>query len=137
MACKSSSLPAARRLARLTARRRLPDFQSIAIRPRTSAPVLVFALAALLAVGCGVQTKPATNVTATSATLNAVVHCDSGAQGTAWWELRKAGGSWNVVGAQQNLTCPSRSDIHISKHVTGLQAGAAYDYRVGARPAPR
>ena len=91
---------------------------------------------ALVVAGCGVQTKPATSVTATSATLNAVVHCNSGAQGTAWWELRKAGGSWNVVGAQQNLTCPSRSDIHISKHVSGLQAGAAYDYRVALDPPP-
>ena len=136
LACESSALPVARRLARLRARRRLPDFQSIAIRPRASAPVLVLALVALLVAGCGVQTKPATSVTATSATLNAVVHCDSGAQGTAWWELRKAGGSWNVVGAQQNLTCPSRSDIHISKHVTGLQAGAAYDYRVALDPPP-
>ena len=55
------------------------------------------------------------------------MHCDSGAQGTAWWELRRAGGSWKVVGAQQDLTCPSRNDIHIAKHVTGLQAGSAYD----------
>ena len=123
------------RLARLTAPRSRLDDQRIASLPRTPALVLAIALAAL-AVGCGVQTKPATSVTATSATLNAVVHCDSGAQGTAWWELRKAGGSWNVVGAQQNLTCPSRSDIHISKHVTGLQAGAAYDYRVALDPPP-
>jgi hypothetical protein len=98
--------------------------------------VLALALAAL-AVGCGVQTKPATDVTSTAATLNAVVHCDSGAQGTAWWELRKAGGSWHPAGGQNNVTCPaSQSDIRISKHVTGLQAGTAYDYRVALDPPP-
>jgi hypothetical protein len=123
------------RLARLTASRSRLDDQHIATVPRTPALVLVFALAAL-AVGCGVQTKPATNVSSTAATLNAVVHCDSGAQGTAWWELRRAGGSWKVVGAQQDLTCPSRNDIHIAKHVTGLQAGAAYDFRVALDPPP-
>lgn len=106
------------------------------MRPRATAPVLVGALVALLLAGCGVVTKPATNVTAGAATLNAVVHCDTGAQGTAWWELRKAGASWKVVGAQQHLTCPGGGDIHISKHVGGLQAGAAYDYRVALDPPP-
>ena len=104
--------------------------------PRASAPVLVIALAALLLAGCGVVTKPASNVASTSATLNAVVHCDTGAQGTAWWELRKAGTSWKTVGAQQHLTCPGGGDIRISKHVGGLQPGSAYDYRVALDPPP-
>jgi hypothetical protein len=103
---------------------------------RAPAPVLVIVLAALLLAGCGVVTKPASNVSAGAATLNAVVRCDTGAQGTAWWELRKAGGSWKVVGAQQHLTCPGGGDIRISKHVGGLQAGTAYDYRVALDPPP-
>jgi Cellulase (glycosyl hydrolase family 5) len=124
------------RLARLTAPGSQLDDQPIAALPRTPALVLALALAAL-AVGCGVQTRPATNVTSTAATLNAVVHCDSGAQGTAWWELRKAGGSWHLAGGQNNVTCPSsQSEIRISKHVTGLQAGTAYDYRVALDPPP-
>jgi hypothetical protein len=76
-------------------------------------------------------------VTATSATLNAVVHCDSGAQGTAWWELRKAGGSsWGIAGAQRDLTCPADRNLRISQRVGGLQAGAAYDFRVAVDPPP-
>ena len=64
------------------------------------------------------------------------MHCDSGAQGTAWWELRRAAASWKVVGAQQTPHLPSGNDIHIAKHVTGLQAGPAYDYRVALDPPP-
>ena len=47
---------------------------------------------ALAVAGCSGQTLPATNVTSSSATLNGSVQCDH-AQGTIWWELRRAGRS--------------------------------------------
>ena len=51
-----------------------------------------FALATLLLVlvlaGCGGQTDPATNVTATSATLNGQESCKAGESGTQWWRYR-------------------------------------------------
>jgi hypothetical protein len=66
-----------------------------------------------------------------------VVHCESGAQGTAWWELRKAGtSSWGIAGAQRELSCPADRNLRISQRVGGLQAGVAYDYRVALDPPP-
>ena len=98
---------------------------------------LLAALAALAA-GCGADTKRATNVTSSSATLNAEVSCASGTRGTAWWELRKAGTSaWKAVGASA-FACPNAElhSIGISKDVAGLRAGVRYDYRLAADPAP-
>jgi len=43
----------------------------------------------VLTTGCAVQATRATNVTATSATLNAKVRCKPGTTGQAWWELRQ------------------------------------------------
>jgi Cellulase (glycosyl hydrolase family 5) len=93
-------------------------------------------LLALLLVGCGVKTTPATNVTSSSATLNAEVRCESGANGTAWWELRRQGAAWQLAGAHRNLACPASGDIRIAQKVTGLQPGVRYDYRVGVDPPP-
>jgi hypothetical protein len=97
---------------------------------------LLPAVALLLAAGCGVKVTPATDVTSTSATLNAQVHCGAGAHGTAWWQLRKAGSPWQVAGAQRELTCPPSGDIKLAQKVTGLQPGAEYDYRVAIDPPP-
>ena len=54
---------------------------------------------AALTAGCAVDTKRATNITPSSATLNATVRCDAGSRGTAWWELRKAGSAWQPASA--------------------------------------
>ena len=65
------------------------------------------AVLAVLTTGCAVQATRATNVTATSATLNAKVQCRPGTTGQAWWELRQSGGAWKVVGAKSSLGCPA------------------------------
>ncbi|MEA2362028.1 MAG: endoglucanase [Thermoleophilaceae bacterium] len=99
---------------------------------------------ATLAAGCTMQTKPATDVTGSSATLNAEVSCSSGAYGPVWWEMRESGQSaWKLVGAEQSISCPRgvggsppRPTVDISEPVAGLQAGATYEFRVGIDPPP-
>jgi hypothetical protein len=103
--------------------------------PSKVPPTLLLALL-LLAVGCGVETTPATNVTSSSATLNAMLHCDSGAHGTAWWELRGDGAEGSTVGADQGLTCPSSGRVAISHDVSGLAPDTGYEYRVALDPPP-
>ncbi len=96
--------------------------------------ILMGALLVLTA-GCAVDTKRATNVTSTSATLNASVRCDAGSRGTAWWELREAGSAWQVSGAKGTFGCPAPDrTLHVSKQVTGLRPGARYEYRLVADP---
>jgi hypothetical protein len=94
--------------------------------------------------GCTMHTKPATNVTGSSATLNAEVSCGSAAYGPVWWELRESGSSaWRLVGAEQSVSCPrsvsgdgSPATIPISEEVGDLRAGVAYEFRVGVDPPP-
>jgi hypothetical protein len=74
----------------------------------------------VLTAGCAVDTKRATNVTSTSATLNASVRCDAGSRATAWWELRKAGSAWQVSGAKGTFGCPAPNrTLRVSKGVMG------------------
>jgi hypothetical protein len=96
-----------------------------------------------VAVGCSMRTKPATEVTTSSATLNAEISCSSGTYGPVWWEMREAGNSeWRLVGTEQSVTCPRGAGgsapppVPISEPVTGLQAGASYQFRVGVDPPP-
>jgi hypothetical protein len=102
--------------------------------------VLALAAAiAALASGCDVDTRRATNVTSSSATLNAEVSCTPATRGTAWWELRRAGGpAWQRTGATRAFSCPAAKlqGLHIAQHVAGLRAGVRYDYRLAADPAP-
>ena len=95
------------------------------------------AVLAVLTTGCAVQATRATNVTATSATLNAKVRCKPGTTGQAWWELRQSGGAWKVVGAKSSLGCPAANrTFAISRTVGSLSAGTKYEYRVAAEPRP-
>ena len=88
------------------------------------------------------QTKPATNVTASSATLNAQVSCGSAPYEPVWWELREAGTSqWRLVGAEQTISCPRgvspngpTATMPISEPVDGLRPGVTYEFRVGVDP---
>jgi hypothetical protein len=100
---------------------------------RHRSPTLLAAALALVCLlsACGVQIKAATSVSASGATLNAVVHCDAGVHGTVWWQLRRADSpEWSAVGAQQ-LTCPdSPTRISLSQRVSSLRAGAVYHYRL-------
>jgi cellulase (glycosyl hydrolase family 5) len=106
----------------------------------TARKTIVLALAlTLLASGCTMQTKPPTNVTSSSAILNAQVGCTSAPYGPVWWELRESGGStWRLVGAEQSVTCPrgvqGSSTVGISEPANGLQPDAAYEFRVGMNP---
>lgn len=91
---------------------------------------------AVFTAGCAVDTKRATNVTSTSATLNAAVSCDAGTSGTAWWELRKAGSAWQVMGIKGAFVCPtSDRTLRFSREAKGLRAGSRYDYRLVAAAA--
>ena len=98
----------------------------------------LFAVAAALAMlttGCAVQATRATNVTATSATLNATVHCTSGAAGEAWWELRQSGGAWKAIGGKSAVAClAANRTLAISQTVGSLSAGTKYEFRVAAAP---
>jgi hypothetical protein len=103
--------------------------------------ILLALVLALLASGCTMQTKPPTNVTSSSAILNAQVGCTSAPYGPVWWELRESGGStWRLVGAEQSVSCPrgvsgsESGTVGISEPVDGLQPGAAYEFRVGMNP---
>jgi hypothetical protein len=90
---------------------------------------------AVLTTGCSVDTRNATNLTPSSATLNAVVRCDANSRGTAWWELRKTGGAWQLAGSQGSFVCPATTHaLRVSKDVAGLRAGVRYEFRLGADP---
>jgi hypothetical protein len=85
-----------------------------------------------------VQTLPPTNVTSTSATLRAQVQCSFNANGAVWWELRAPGGTWKAAGDKSIYACGhSNRSISLSKTVTGLKAGTAYQYRLVADPNPK
>jgi hypothetical protein len=89
----------------------------------------------VLTAGCAVETKRATNVTSTSATLNATVRCDAGSRGTAWWELREAGSAWRASGGKGTLGCPTPDrTLTVSRDVKGLRPGTRYEYRLAADP---
>jgi hypothetical protein len=90
---------------------------------------------AVLTTGCSVDTKRATHLTSSSATLNAVVRCDANSRGTAWWEIRKSGAAWQLAGAHGSFVCPATTHaLQVSKNVAGLRAGVRYDFRLAADP---
>ena len=93
---------------------------------------------AALTAGCAVDAKRATDITPSSATLNATVRCDAGSRGTAWWELRKAGSAWQPASPKGTFGCPAANrSLRVSRDVKGLRAGVRYEYRVAADPAAR
>jgi hypothetical protein len=89
---------------------------------------------ATLAAGCAVDTKRPSNVTSTSATLNASVLCDPGTKGSAWWELREADGAWRLASPKATVACESNRTLRVTRNVNGLQAGTRYHYRTAADP---
>ncbi|MBA3260981.1 MAG: cellulase family glycosylhydrolase [Thermoleophilaceae bacterium] len=113
---------------------RTPDSQ----RPRTRALLAIAIALTGLAVGCRMETKPPTNVTSSSATLNAQVPCTSGDYGPVLWDLREAGHpTWEVVGAEERISCSGSSgSTRIFERVAGLRAGAGYEFRVAVNPPP-
>lgn len=111
-------------------------------------PVL---LVALLIAACGGHTTGATNVTATTAQLNAVGHCDSADNGRVFWEYRPTStGSWvrhyqngdgrvlPASGSKVDTTncgsrVPSSGDLNVTDSIEGLTPGTTYEYRIGFR----
>src|SRR6185295_1753329 len=91
---------------------------------------------ALILSGCTVTAKQVTNVTVSSATLNAEVSCGSG---SVSWQLREAGqAQWRTVAVKPAATCPKGvggapppKTAHVSEPVAGLRASAVYEFRVG------
>lgn len=53
--------------------------------------IALSAAALIFGAGCNADTQPATNVESSTATINAIVDCAAGDQGTYWWEYRKVG----------------------------------------------
>ena len=106
---------------------------------RTKTFLALALVIALTATGCAVETKRATNVTTSSATLGAEVQCSFEGAGVVWWELREAGSSnWSLVNGERDIACErgGPDTIQLSNTVTGLQAGVTYEYRLGMDPAP-
>jgi hypothetical protein len=96
--------------------------------------VLVIAVAALA--GCSAGALPPTDVTSSSATLNAKVPCAVAENAIVWLELRQAGAAaWTVAGRKEGLGCSGKDGIPISRPVAGLRAGRQYDFRLAADPA--
>ena len=93
----------------------------------------VLALATLLLVsllaGCGGQTDPATNVTATSATLNGQESCKAGESGTRWWRYRLGIKPWQET-THANWSCSRDQSQSISTTITGLTPGSHYQYEI-------
>ena len=94
---------------------------------------------ALILSGCTVKAKQVTNVTVSSATLNAEVSCGSG---SVSWQLREAGqAQWRTVAVKPAATCPKGvggapppKTAQVSEPVAGLRANAVYEFRVGIDP---
>jgi hypothetical protein len=83
---------------------------------RTRLTILAAALVALAVfVGCAGETRPATNLGPTSATINAVIACDSDNSGEWWFELAYDPGNttnfqFSQVRSQHDFDCPPDED---------------------------
>jgi hypothetical protein len=90
-------------------------------------------VAALLVVGCGQVTDPATDVAETSATLNGHAQCPSA---PGWWffEWRRAGAPAWTRGPLHiaSLTCAGGAKFtKLADSVGGLAQAAPYEFRLG------
>ena len=89
------------------------------------------AIVLVVAVGCEGQTDPATNVTATSATLNGKGRCTSaGERGDFWWELGRSG-VFQRTGARNPYNCGGVTQtVPLSANATGLMPSETYQFRL-------
>jgi hypothetical protein len=109
---------------------------------RCVALLAVGGLAAFLSGCTGGKTTPATNVTATSATLWASVTANPNDYGEYWWEYSSDNGNtWTPTAHHQygtpNANCTSNSGseagpLNISQDVNGLNPSTRYIYRFAA-----
>jgi len=89
--------------------------------------------ASLVLAACGGETSPPTNVTSTSATLNAHVSCDAGESGKWWFRWRPTGGAWRET-PRNSYDCATDDARDVSANLTGLTPATAYAYQVCAKP---
>jgi Hypothetical glycosyl hydrolase family 15 len=97
--------------------------------------LVLVVLAATILVGCSGQTDPATNVTATSATLHGKVTCAEGESGTQWWRYRKGSDPW-VETAHVPFTCPEggAQNFPLTYPLSGLTPGSHYRFEICGQP---
>ena len=96
-------------------------------------------LVALSLAACNADTEPATDITPTSAKLNANVDWDQGEDVAYWFEYRRVGTSpWTRDDIRDPGTLGGTGrDVQISEQVSGLAAGETYEYRLcGYRTSP-
>jgi hypothetical protein len=89
--------------------------------------------AGLVFAACGGETKPATNVTSTSATLNAHASCQAGESGKWWFRWRPTGNPWRET-PRNSYDCATDDAQDVSADLTGLTPATEYEYQVCVKP---
>ena len=89
--------------------------------------------AGLVFAACGGETNPATNVTSTSATLNAHASCHAGESGKWWFRWRPTGNPWRET-PRNSYDCATDDAQDVSANLTGLTPATEYEYQVCAKP---
>lgn len=98
--------------------------------------VVVAALAVVALASCSGAVDPATNVTATTATLNAHGDCDGGTPTPCEfrWRYRPQGTStWTETPLRGPVTSVTPRNVHLEQDVTGLTPSTTYEVQVGGR----
>lgn len=77
-------------------------------------------------VGCKGETEPPTNLTPTSATVNALINCQADLEGEYWFEIAYDPGNTGIwtfsqVGPQWDFNCPPDQDPNTSGYQSGFQ----------------
>jgi hypothetical protein len=108
----------------------------LTLRPSAFADVRLAALAVVAVValvGCSAEIESATNVTQSTATLNARLACAPGEAGEYWLEHRRVGdtGAWTEIG-RRAVTCATAESEQRSYQLSGLSGGTLYEARMCA-----
>jgi hypothetical protein len=93
---------------------------------------LLAALTLLLLAGCASETRRATGVTATTATLNGVRQCVADMDAHWAWQWRELGTTRWSSGGTSRLSCPSQGGRAqaFSHKLSGLKPDTSYQYRL-------
>jgi FG-GAP-like repeat len=129
LAAGSAALEIRRKLARQGVR-----------KAKRAVAVIASAFVVIALAGCSGHTKPATNVTSTSATLHAAVTWSSTSEyGVTWFEYSSNGGqTWTqtpqIPWGDRRIKCrtgvPDDRGVHLTQTATGLTPGTHYVYRL-------
>jgi hypothetical protein len=86
--------------------------------------------AALVVAGCTAETRPATNVGQTTATLQAHVAWDQGQAGSFWFRYRKTDVSdWTETTHYSFNSMPNSGEADVTGSLTGLASSTTYEYQ--------